>query len=641
MGVCDDLLAMDASIPILGVCLGHQAIAYAFGGTIVESTEPTHGRISRVDHNGCGLFAGLPDELDVVRYHSLVVTDKPLREIELTAWTTNKNGERVVMGLHHVSKPLYGVQFHPESVCTEHGVQLMANFMHLTTLTRRSSVRDKLPAHVLEMSVLRTMPLVRQPTLHLEARLLTVHKLPNTTGTESIDIFEALYGHDDTAMWLDSSRLGDASSTISYMAGARYTFQYTCSTKTVCLDGREMVCADGFFPWFQRHIQSYQHYPTMACLEDGTRVALETLPFAFHGGFVGYVGYELSQETLPGYHGAHYSNQIDAAFAYVNRLVILDRQEQGGYRVWLCGLDEPGEWMQRTKRVIMGLQSTPTKTPTRPFHRIAASTVKQQTYMDQVEACRRYIQQGEAYQLCLTTQHQLAFNALISNLDMYRYLQRQNPAPFSAFLQLHPNLCILSSSPERFMCVERSRRVWMKPIKGTAPRSSDPAEDERQRVWLQNDEKERAENLMIVDLIRHDLAHVCTPSTVKVDKLMHVESYQTVHQLVTTVSGQLDQANALDALQQCFPPGSMTGAPKLRSVQLLESIEQAPRGVYSGVLGWISADGRACDMSVVIRTLVKQHGQLSMGAGGAVTWLSTAQGEWDEMMLKLASIGLL
>jgi len=178
-----------------------------------------------------------------------------------------------------------------------------------------------------------------------------------------------------------------------------------------------------------------------------------------------------------------------------------------------------------------------------------------------------------------------------------------------------------------------------KPIKGTTPRSEDPAEDEEHRRRLAQDEKYRAENLMIVDLLRHDVASVCEPGSVEVPQLMEVESYASVHQLVSTVRGRLrEDVGTVEALRALFPAGSMTGAPKLRTMEVIEEVEATPRGVYAGAFGWVSGDGRA-DLGVVIRSLVTGgDGRYVLGTGGGITVLSDPAEEHAEAELKAARL---
>ena len=195
---------------------------------------------------------------------------------------------------------------------------------------------------------------------------------------------------------------------------------------------------------------------------------------------------------------------------------------------------------------------------------------------------------------------------------------------------------MLSASPERFLTVDLDGSARCSPIKGTAARSDDPDEDAARAKALATDEKTRAENLMIVDLVRNDLGRVCRPGSIQVPSFLTVESYATVHQLVSTVSGRLRPGlSAVRAAEACFPPGSMTGAPKHRTMQIIDELEQRPRGVYSGALGWFGLAGNA-DLAVVIRTAqIDRERQLAtIGAGGAIVLDSDPEQEYAEMLLK-------
>ena len=269
-------------------------------------------------------------------------------------------------------------------------------------------------------------------------------------------------------------------------------------------------------------------------------------------------------------------------------------------------------------------------------------------YVELIRRCLREIRDGQSYELCLT--NQLYCRQRIDPLLLYRHLRRVNPAPHAAFLSFpaaalpdgSSSLSIACSSPERFVSLQSSI-AQCRPIKGTAARClSDPERDAALRTELRQSVKDFAENLMIVDLILHDLRRVCAPGSVRVPQLMELETYSTLHTLVSTVQGRAAAAasSPLPLLQSIFPPASMTGAPKLRSCQLLQGMEAGRRGVYSGCIGWLSCS-QAMDMNVVIRTAVVRGGEdggLSIGVGGAIVWGSDEEAEYAEIVLKAKAL---
>ncbi|HET7351186.1 MAG TPA: anthranilate synthase component I family protein [Marmoricola sp.] len=239
---------------------------------------------------------------------------------------------------------------------------------------------------------------------------------------------------------------------------------------------------------------------------------------------------------------------------------------------------------------------------------------------------------GNTYEVNLTYREEIGHGR--DPLETYLRLRAANPAPYAGLLS-HRGTHLLSSSPERYATVDRHRWLQTKPIKGTTPRGRDEAADAQAREQLATDPKFRAENLMIIDLLRNDLSMVCDPGTVTVPVLMEVESYESVHQLVSTVRGRLrTDVSTVGALRALFPAGSMTGAPKLRTMEVIDAVETSPRGLYAGAFGWICADGRA-DLGVVIRSLfARPDATWSYGTGGAITVRSDVREEWAETLWK-------
>lgn len=264
-------------------------------------------------------------------------------------------------------------------------------------------------------------------------------------------------------------------------------------------------------------------------------------------------------------------------------------------------------------------------------------------YAEAFAAVQEHLHAGNSYEVNLT--HRIRVPSQIDPASAYLRLRSVNPAPYAGFLQhtvpgrLAASGWLLSSSPERYALVTEDRVLETKPIKGTTPRGATPAEDDAARERLATDPKFRAENLMIVDLLRNDLSQVCKVGSVEVPVLMDVESYSSVHQLVSTVRGRLrDDVTTVGALRALFPAGSMTGAPKLRTMEIIDAVEATPRGAYAGAFGWVSGDGRA-DLGVVIRSLLTAgpspgSGSYLLGTGGGITVDSDLTEEYAETRWK-------
>jgi aminodeoxychorismate synthase component I len=356
----------------------------------------------------------------------------------------------------------------------------------------------------------------------------------------------------------------------------------------------------------------------------------------FCGGYVGYFGYEL--KALTGGAAAHESPTPDALWIWANRFVVIDHDHD---RTYLVAVDGPGageDWLDRAETAAADWWMGSVEMPAIAALDLEAHLEQDRaTYLAGIARCLEELQAGQTYEVNLTNRVRLP--AVPDPFEFFRWQRSANPAPYAAFLR-YGDLAVASSSPERFLTVDADGWAECRPIKGTAPRDLDPAQDQLAAKALAEDDKTRAENLMIVDLIRNDLGRVSVPGTVSVPQLMQVESYRTMHQLVTTVRGRLrDGLTAVDAVRACFPPGSMTGAPKIRTMQIIDELEPSARGVYSGALGYLSLDGRA-DLSVVIRTAVLTPDETVIGAGGAIVLDSDPVAEYEEMVLKAtAAVG--
>jgi anthranilate/para-aminobenzoate synthase component I len=260
-----------------------------------------------------------------------------------------------------------------------------------------------------------------------------------------------------------------------------------------------------------------------------------------------------------------------------------------------------------------------------------------QTYLGLIKSAQAEIAAGNVYQLCLTNQLTAQHN--LDPLDVFYRLREINPAPYSGYLRVG-EFALVSASVEQFLSANRAGTLQTKPIKGTRARASETQEgaDELVAAELASNIKERAENLMIVDLMRNDLAKVCEPDSVQVTKLFEVESFASVHQLVSTIQGQLKpELNHVDALSSMFPGGSMTGAPKIRAIELIEKFEKGPRGIYSGLFGYLGHFDHS-DVAMVIRSIVFEGQNLSIGIGGGITSDSDPEFEIAETKLKARAL---
>jgi para-aminobenzoate synthetase len=611
VGVSLDALCR-ADVPVLGVCLGHQALAHVAGGTVAHAPEVMHGRLSPIHHDGSSLFAGIPQGFLAVRYHSLVVGAVPA-ELRISAWTP----DGVIMGLEHRSRPLFGVQFHPESVSTRHGRRLLENFRELTRARRAPAARRPAPRRH-----------ATRPAPRAAAVGARVYHRRLETWCEPEAVFAALYADHDHAVWLDSATAGPGMARFSFVGAPDgplgEVVRYDVETRTLAVErasGREL------------RMMSVLDY----CRDRLARLRTDApeLPFDFTCGFAGYLGFEMKAEcgALP----VHASPLPDAALVLCDRLIAFDHGERHVYLLALAeasGTEAADAWLATTAERLREIAREPPPLPPPPA---PPGTLRfelhdpPEAYLANIAACKRDILEGETYEVCLTTE--LRSGGTLAPLPAYRALRARNPAPFAVLLRLGGQ-SVLSSSPERFLRVDRNRVVESRPMKGTAARVAEPFEDACRAAELRRDKKTRAENLMIADLVRNDLGRVSALGTVEVPGLMIVEPYATVHQMVTVVRGHLqDGADAIDCVRAAFPPGSMTGAPKLRTLEIIDRIEGRPRGIYSGALGFFAVNGTA-DLSVVIRTLVASTAGLTIGAGGAIVAASDPEAELEEMLLK-------
>ncbi|QKJ19382.1 anthranilate synthase component I family protein [Microbacterium hominis] len=351
-------------------------------------------------------------------------------------------------------------------------------------------------------------------------------------------------------------------------------------------------------------------------------------PFA--GGWVGWTGYDAAAERA-GAPAVHDAAAPADAWMRVDLFIAFDH---GSRAAWAIG---PRTAADELARAASRVTAPGVLAPPDPL--VANCRHAPAEYAALIERCRDAIREGDAYQLCLTTRFEVS--GAVDVVAAYRRLRAATPAHHGGLI-VAAGVALASASPERFL-EAREGVVRTRPIKGTRPRGIDPAHDAALAEQLRASDKERAENVMIVDLMRNDLSRVCETGSVAVERLLEIESYPAVHQLVSTVSGRLrDGVRVADLLAAAFPAGSMSGAPKLSAMTILRRLEDAPRGVFAGCFGWVGGDG-TLDLAMVIRSIVVHDAGAYVGAGGGITWLSDADEEVAEVGIKargpLAALG--
>jgi para-aminobenzoate synthetase len=479
-------------------------------------------------------------------------------------------------------------------------------------------------------------------------------------------LFGQLYGTSANAVWLDSSLVPPAPdraawegtpaaerSRFSILADDGGTFgqsvRHRSGTNRITAGCATAEVSGTFFRWLEtvwgrKAVRGPEGYPCEFTL-----------------GWLGYLGYELKRETggsdVP-------ADTPDSALIFAGRAVVLDHAEGAA---WLLALDAPDAagWLADARAAVTaagrtgaeGDSDNPAGGSTGVVGAAAPAFTGRDTegaYKRKIAEAQHEIAEGNTYEVCLTTT--LTADVPAGGLapwPTYLALRRRNPAPFASYLRFG-GLTVASTSPERFLRIAADGGMRAEPIKGTRRRAADPELDAALRRDLATSLKDRAENIMIVDLLRNDLSHFAEPGSVTVSRLCEIESYATVHQLVSTIDATLPPGSPrAEAVAACFPAGSMTGAPKISTMAILDRLEDGPRGVYSGAIGYFSLNG-ATDLAVAIRTLVIQSdggddgtdggnvtgaegargAKLSLGVGGAITADSAAQEEYEEIRTK-------
>ena len=356
------------------------------------------------------------------------------------------------------------------------------------------------------------------------------------------------------------------------------------------------------------------------------------LPFC--GGAIGYFAYDLGRrlERIPSV-AADAEGLPEMAVGIYDWALIVDHHAR---RSWLVGQGRDPFTRERWEALGRLFHAPPRAPGSRPFRVLTpvVSNMDRQQYATGFRRIKHYIREGDCYQVNFA--QRFSARADGDPWVAYKALRQLNPAPFAAYLNL-PFVQVLSASPERFLRV-REGRVETRPIKGTCRRGASPGEDHLLADALRTSAKDRAENVMIVDLLRNDLGKNCAVGSVAVPKMCELQSLATVHHLVSTVTGRLAPGrDSLQLLRGCFPGGSITGAPKLRAMEIIEELEPHRRGIYCGAIGYVGFDG-SMDMNIAIRTMVNAAGVIRFWAGGGIVADSEAEAEYQETLDKSSAM---
>jgi para-aminobenzoate synthetase len=595
-------------IPILGICLGHQAIGQVFGGLVVRAKVPTHGKTSLIKHDGQGVFFNLANPLLVTRYHSLAIQRSGLpTDLIITAETADQE----IMGLRHNTFPIESVQFHPEAILSESGHELLKNAINNARKWHSSIIASPWQTRHLALSI-------------------SPHLLFNALKNSSAPFF------------LDSGEQYQDLGRYSYMGANPFIIVSSYADKTVLSypeNSYEKV-----------HYAKESSLQIIDALHTKYRVSAAA-PFPYSGGAVGFFSYDLKDELEP--HLPQLSlDDLTLPYwrlAWYDGVVIYDHLENL-YWLTACGMMENGECsyalankrLDKLEEILTSYnRHNSTISPAKDF--LSPSTesikiqpgVKKAQYIEDLRHVLNFIFAGDIYQANLTQRFSLDWKG--DSWKLYQQLHEINPAPFAAFLP-YPDFQILCSSPERFIRIQRDGSIETRPIKGTRPRGSSSTEDQALAQELQSSAKDKAELTMIIDLERNDLGRICKIGTVKVPSLIELEKYPTVWHLVSTITGQLKN-NLLpsEILRAVFPGGSITGAPKIRAMEIIEELEPCKRGIYTGSIGYLGFDG-AWDLNIVIRTILLKDGKAYLHTGGGIVADSQPEQEYNETLVKAQAL---
>ena len=589
-------------VPVLAIGAGYQHLAAAYGHTTLGPSQPVYGQPVAHQHTATGLFTGVAPQATLVSYHPLRLTDLDAKTFTVHAVDAAEG----VLAYRVNDTNHWGMHADPAALQSAPGDRVIENFLALA------------PTHPAHSETLAAPP---PAVRHVEVFTRTVAGPLNTPAT-----FRRLQQEATASFWLDSAAAhrGQGDTTIMGTNAGPLAETVRWDAETNRLEIQQATTTHRTTGDILEYLETNVWQPAQPVNMPG-----------FSGGWVGYLGYEAKQATVDEHTNRWHAPTPDAYWIRPQAFLRYDHHHE---QTTLFALQDNQLLDGLETALVFGTSSDsaiPDQRPPAGHWCLSASE-----YADRVAQIQTMLHAGHAAGICLTDTF-VTGGYRGEGLSLYERLRTHNPAPYAGYLRFHTfddAIEILSASPEKFLSVDATGAVESKPIKGTVARSSDPTQDAQIATRMATDPKFQSENLMITDLLRDDLAKVTVPGSVQVPKLMAVETFATVHQLVTTVTGQLrPQLSAAAALRAVFPGGSMTGAPKLASLEALETLEAGSRGIYSGAMGWLGDDNTA-ELSVIIRSVILAEGVLTIGAGGAVVVDSQPVEEEQEKRLKAQAL---
>lgn len=424
-----------------------------------------------------------------------------------------------------------------------------------------------------------------------------------------------LFKDNKDSIFLDSSKEDSNLSKYSFI-GVNPICKYVCKGKNSYING-ELVDTKEPFKVLDELVNKY-------------KIDVDSdIPFI--GGAIGYFSYDMGRnlENLPNTSKEDFYIP-ESIFIFYNNIIIFDLENKNTY-ISSLGLIEND--IDEIEKALLNyneeyeVEITDNKSD-------FISNFNKEEYIQAIKKMKDYIKRGHMYIANMT--RRIYTNNNEESFNIYKRLRDINKAPFSAYMNFE-GFQVISSSPERFLYI-KDRKVFTRPIKGTRPRGRNKEEDEKNKLELMNSEKDKSELLMIVDLERNDLSKVCKPKTVKVSELYKIEEYATVFHLVSSIEGELeDNVSSVKCMSECFPGGSITGAPKIRAMEIIEEIEGLKRNLYTGSIGYFDLRGN-CDFNIVIRTIIKKNNKAYIGIGGGITYESEEEAEWYETIDKAKAL---